>query len=389
MPERLRAAGILAIVLALIAYAYAPLLAAGFLGEDLAVVTALDSVDPAAGPGGWYSVAGTEARPGAVLLLLASRLAWTADGLWVGSEALVLRLEHLALLCLAAWGMVGALRRILEPWAGPDVARAAGHAGAAFLLVHPLAVSAVARLSVRGDLAAVALGAWSVRAFLRGRQDRVRRAVSLSLVLAALAGMCSPLALYLPLLMAAVAHALLRAPRRAVAVELPQVSALFGACVADQRAAEPAVVAALDHAEALVADRALRPVRLVHRARDSQAAVGLRRLPRRRTRRLLRRQQIPEPGRLLGRASWAADDEGLSSADDGDPVGESGLLVGKVLELCRGGLQRDERGRGPRLRQGDGVGGAGEPPGGERWSPHVSRRQMASACLLPLPPLPP
>ena len=88
MPERIRAAGILAIVLALIAYAYSPLLTAGFLGEDLAVISALDAVS---GPADWYRVDGTQARPGAALLLLASRAAWTADGLWSGSEALVLR----------------------------------------------------------------------------------------------------------------------------------------------------------------------------------------------------------------------------------------------------------------------------------------------------------
>lgn len=203
MPERIRAAGILAIVLALIAYAYSPLLAAGFLGEDLAVITALDAVR---GLADWYGVQGTEARPGAVLLLLASRAVWTADGLWSGSEALVVRLEHLVLLALAAWGMVGALRRALEPWAGPDVARASGYAGAALVLVHPLAVSAVARLAVRGDLAAIALGAWSVRAFLAGRQEGIKGPVVVAWVLAALAGLCSPLALYLPLLLAAVEH---------------------------------------------------------------------------------------------------------------------------------------------------------------------------------------
>ena len=49
--------------------------------------------------------------------------------------------------------------------------------------------------------------------------------------------------------LAAVAHALLRAPRRAVAAELPQVGALLGARVADQRAAEPAVVAPEEEGE--------------------------------------------------------------------------------------------------------------------------------------------
>ncbi len=205
MPQRTRAAAILATVLALIVYAYAPLVRAGFLGEDLAVLTSLEESTRPLRPAGGYRVVGTDQRPGAVLSLVASRALWT-PGLWQGDEAPLLRLENLLLLGLAAFGLVGGLRRALDPWAGRDLARAAGHAGAAFVLVHPLAVSAVARLSARGDLCALALSAWAVQAFLLGRQERVRPAVVLAWVLAVLAGFCSSLALYLPLVLAALEH---------------------------------------------------------------------------------------------------------------------------------------------------------------------------------------
>jgi hypothetical protein len=202
MPERSRVAGILAIVLALIAYAYSPLLAAGFLGEDLALLASLDHLSWSSEPSAWYAVEFTHGRPGAALLMLASRELWTADAVWSGAESLVLRLENLALLLIAAWGLMGLLRRAAEPWAGPEVARAAGHAAAGCVLLHPLLVSSVARLSAGGDLLALALAAWSGFAFLIGRQERRRHMVTVAWCLAVLAGLCSPLALFLPLALA-------------------------------------------------------------------------------------------------------------------------------------------------------------------------------------------
>ncbi|MDA1264476.1 MAG: hypothetical protein O2816_05280, partial [Planctomycetota bacterium] len=202
MPYRLRVVGILAIVVALVAYAYGPLLGSGFLGDDLTVLTSLEA-NAAEGARGWYLVEGTGGRPGASLSLHASRALWAAGGVWTGDEALALRFENLVLLFLAAWGLVGFLRRSLEPWAGSDVSRAAGNAGGAFVLLHPVAVASVARLSERGDLLVLALGSWCGWAFLAGRQDRRKELVALAWFLAVLAGLCSPLAFFLPFLMAA------------------------------------------------------------------------------------------------------------------------------------------------------------------------------------------
>lgn len=200
MPERLRSTGTLVLLLALVAYAYAPLMGAGWLGDDLAVLHGLHNFDPAV-PGLWYEVQGTEARPGAVLHLYLSRALWT-DGTWTGAEAMILRLEHLALLLITAWGLCGVARRALQPWAGSDVARAAGYGAGGFVLLHPLAVAAIAGLEHRGDLLAAAFSAWSARAFLSGRQLEVKRRVVLAWVLAALAGLCSPIAMFLPILLA-------------------------------------------------------------------------------------------------------------------------------------------------------------------------------------------
>lgn len=197
MPERVRAAGILALVLALVAYAYAPLLGGGPLGEDLALLDSLEELDPAS-PADWYA----EGRhPGGVASLLVSGALWT-EGAWTVERLWVLRFENLTLLVLAALGLLGAIRRALEPWAGADLARAAGRAGAGIVLLHPLLVAAVARPALRGDFLALALGAWAAHAFLVGRQEKRRGRVTVALVLTALAGACSDLALFLPFVLA-------------------------------------------------------------------------------------------------------------------------------------------------------------------------------------------
>lgn len=198
MPATTRAAGVLAVLLALAAYAYAPLLRAGLLGADYAVLASLEDVAQRGDLASLYALEGGQARPAATVSLLLSLVLWTEGGRWTGAEAMALRLEHLALLFVAAWGLHGTLRRSLRPWLGQDSAKAAAHAGAALLVLHPLCVAAVARVGSRGDLMLLAVGAWSVRLFVGGRQERRHRRVAAAVGLAFLCGVLSPLAVFLP-----------------------------------------------------------------------------------------------------------------------------------------------------------------------------------------------
>ncbi|MEE8466992.1 MAG: hypothetical protein V3T22_00960 [Planctomycetota bacterium] len=242
MSERTRTAGIVAVILALTAYAYAPLLSAGFLGDDYRVLLSVDEVARSGRAADLYDLEGAAGRPGAALSLMGSRLLWTEDGRWTGAEALGLRLEHLALLLLAAWGMHGVLRRALTPWMGLDPAKAAAHAGAALLLLHPLATAAVGRLESRGDLLVLALGAWSARLFLTGRQlDRPGR-VAVAALLAALASICSASAMLLPLILAGLEYLSARRHRPLVVRLRTTLTSLvvFGALVTAEWAARTA-----------------------------------------------------------------------------------------------------------------------------------------------------
>jgi len=202
VPTSTRLAGALALVLALVAYAYSPLLGAGFLGEDHRAWVAVEEVAGAGTGRALWACEPTAARPLATLSLLASRALWTEGGRWTGAEALAVRLEHLALVLLAAWGLHGLLRRALAPWLGTDPAKAAAHTGAALFLLHPLCVVSVGRVASRGDLLALASGAWAVRAFLSARQER-RAAGLVPAGIAALAcAASSELAWFLPPLVA-------------------------------------------------------------------------------------------------------------------------------------------------------------------------------------------
>jgi len=242
MSERTRTAGILAVILALTAYAYAPLLSAGFLGDDYRVLLSVDEAVRSGQAADLYDVQGARGRPGAALSLMGSRLLWTEGGRWTGAEALGLRLEHLALLLLAAWGMHGLLRRALTPWMGLDSAKAAAHAGAALLLLHPLATAAVGQLGSRGDLLVLALGAWSARLFLSGRQMNRPGRVAAAAVLATLASTCSAIAVLLPLIVAGMEYLSARRHRpRLVRMRTALTSlVVFGALVTAEWAARTA-----------------------------------------------------------------------------------------------------------------------------------------------------
>ena len=214
VPEWTRSGGIVVVILALAAYVHLPLLDSGFLGEDLVVLASLDEATSGSGLAPWYGVEGTAARPLGALSLFLSRALWTEGGYWSGEEARWLRLEHLGLLLLAAWGSVGLVRRALRPWVGLDPAKSAGYAGAALVLLHPLTVTSVARVASRGDLALLALGVWAAGLFLGGRQEGRRRRTMAAFALTVVAGFLSPLVLLMPVALAALEYSSTRRHRR-------------------------------------------------------------------------------------------------------------------------------------------------------------------------------
>lgn len=196
MPPRLRALLVSLGTLLLALLAHLPLFRAGFLAEDrAALLRALDEPGaPAAAPDASAPLARASLAASSGLRGRSAAAALSRPASW--------RAEHLVLLCVAALGLRAATRRLLLPWTGSEHAGAAGGAAALLLLVHPLAVFAVASLDARGALLALLLGAWAVAAFLRARQDRVRALEALCLALCALAGMADDAALWLPLVLA-------------------------------------------------------------------------------------------------------------------------------------------------------------------------------------------
>lgn len=197
-----RFAGVLALVLTLLAYAYSPLLGSGFLGPDFATLLSLEESAAEPGVARFYAPEACAARPLATLSLHGSRALWTEGGRWTGAEALVLRLEHLLLALVAAAGLHGLMRRALTPWLGVDPAKAAAHTGAALFLLHPLLVASVGRVASRGDLIALACGAWAVRTFLAARQERRVEGVLFAAAATLACGLSSELVLLLPPLLA-------------------------------------------------------------------------------------------------------------------------------------------------------------------------------------------
>ena len=176
--------------LALLVCAYAPLLDAGWRGADRAVLAALE--------------AGRSPFPGSVLAA-----PWTHASAWLWAEfapeggALVARLEHLVLLGAGAFFAAVFLTRLLLPWTGSVQARAAARALCVILLVHPLAVGAVAGLEARADLLALALSAIAAAAFLKARQEHRFGYQGVAGVCAIAAGAAGELGWSLPVILGA------------------------------------------------------------------------------------------------------------------------------------------------------------------------------------------
>lgn len=212
------------------AAAYSPLLRAGFLGDDralLARASGLASQSHVPRPIDDAAALESEPRPlGAVApidvmqilgddasgdvgslisgwSIALSLRAWGTGDTWLGvSAATCARFENFVWLVIAALGLWRFLLRIFRPWVGADQAARASSAAAFLFVLHPLSVPSVAALSGRADVMALAFGTWAAAAYLRGRQERDARYSRASYVLCLLAGLCGQLALILPFALA-------------------------------------------------------------------------------------------------------------------------------------------------------------------------------------------
>ncbi|MAE45736.1 MAG: hypothetical protein CMJ86_02485 [Planctomycetes bacterium] len=185
-----------ALYLALVAWAYAPILSAGPFGADLELLAGLSGRGSAA----LYTVPHTDGRPLAALSLFLSRGLWSAERVWPAHLATWLRLENLICLAIAAQGLRLVLQRLFAPWFGRETARAAALTAGLLLMVHPLPVAAVSMVHLRGELLALAFGTFGLAAFLEARQERNKRLLGRAFLFAFLAGMCGRWALFLPFL---------------------------------------------------------------------------------------------------------------------------------------------------------------------------------------------
>ena len=191
----------MALAVGLLAYVYGPLLGVGPFGRDLALITALSEIQLDT-PGALYTLPGIKDRPLAALSLVISRKLWVPAGTWYGPEITFLRLENLGLLLLAGFALRRVLARSLAPFLGADQARSASVAASLFLVLHPLAVSSVARATERGELIAIAFGLWGLHLFLRARQDREYALVVAAGLFFAVAAFAGRVAIFLPPLVA-------------------------------------------------------------------------------------------------------------------------------------------------------------------------------------------
>jgi hypothetical protein len=194
-------------------FAHAPLVRAGFAGDDWRVlVVAGDEAGPAGDvPLPWDRDAAELVRiegEGGTLLggssLALSRRLWGLPHHQEGAvpAAWPWRLENLLLLLAAAFALRPFVRRLFLPWVGSEQARAAGWASAALLFVHPLSGFAVAGLSSRGALIGVLLANASAASFLAARQERKALWAVVAALCCVLAGLSADAALVIPIVLA-------------------------------------------------------------------------------------------------------------------------------------------------------------------------------------------
>lgn len=188
MPQTSRRILIGALFVLLVGWAALPLLQAGLHGAEVGLVerarTSRSLIDPALAGGH---------------LLASLDLAATAGR----APAIVARLESFAWLLVAALALGRCARRLLLPWSGGELARAAGWASSLVFALHPIAFAAVASLTARADLMALCFAALCLWAYLHARQERASLALGIAALCAVLAGLSSDLALSLPAWLAA------------------------------------------------------------------------------------------------------------------------------------------------------------------------------------------
>jgi hypothetical protein len=254
MPRWLSRTVLFTCLIALVAYAYAPLVKAGFLGRDVAPLVAAsrlawphDFAREGDGTAALLWAQGGEQRPLASLSLALSSRLWTERGTWSQTALVAARAENLIVLCLAAGALALCVRRALVPWLGSDGAGSAAGSCALVLACHPLCVWAVFHPGARGDLWAAMLGCAAAVLFLRGRQEREPAPVVAAAACALLCGFAADLAWFLPAALAALELASARR-YRALHVRVRTSATtfvVFTACIAVERFAAAAFRAPL------------------------------------------------------------------------------------------------------------------------------------------------
>ncbi len=187
MPLTARRVLIAVLFAILVSWAWFPLFQGGFRGDELRTLS-----EARDGSRSLFEVHGTDGHP---LAAFALRAVSSAADVGSSTSAWPLRLEAALLVLLAAWMIGRFARRVLAPWCGGELARAAGWAASLVFALHPLSVASVASLSSHGDLLALPLGAACGWAYLRGRQEQHLPSLAAALVFAVLAGLSSDLAL--------------------------------------------------------------------------------------------------------------------------------------------------------------------------------------------------
>ena len=261
-----RKASLVLVLLAFAAHAYAPLAGAGFVQDDPGVLAGVGQL----AFGGrleladLFRVPGSDGRIGAGISMLVSAWLWSGwlwagNAEWLHQDAMWIRAENFTLLLLASWGLLYGLRRALEPWTGKEHARGASRAVALLFVVHPIVVSSVARFDARGDLLAVALGTAALETFLKGRQEQRYGHTMLAGVLVILAGMCSPIAYFVPIALTLVEYCSARRHRsRGIRVRTAATTFLvFTTCVSIESIVRAVFVDSLGAAARPVAQEAL------------------------------------------------------------------------------------------------------------------------------------
>ncbi|MHC4263426.1 MAG: hypothetical protein ACYSWX_12950 [Planctomycetota bacterium] len=216
LTKPLRRTFVVLAVLLWLGTAYGPVLGAGFHGHDLELLVRAgkwSETEDGFGPRSIgefeaieiLDVVGDDAR-GDVGSLLSGLWMVTSLRLWGAFDGRPLglpspffyRVENLALLLLASWGLWRFLKRLFEPWVGTLQAEQGAFAAALMFAVHPLCVPTVSSLAGRSDLVALSLATWTATAFIVGRQERQYVLLVIAGVLALLAGLAGQIALALP-----------------------------------------------------------------------------------------------------------------------------------------------------------------------------------------------